>query len=72
MGKKCIICDEEAIYKIKDTSDFYCQECAEENFSDLDLLIKIEEDAKRLKAFLKEKMDGYLEEDVQDDKIRED
>ena len=72
MGKKCIICDVEAIYKIKDTSDFYCQECAEENFSDLDLLIKIEEDAKRLKAFLKEKMDGYLEEDVQDDKIRED
>jgi hypothetical protein len=72
MGKKCIICDVGAIYKIKNTSDFYCQECAEENFNDLDLLIKIEEDAKRLKAFLKEKMEGYLDEDVQDDKIRED
>jgi len=71
MGKKCIICCEGAVYKIKDTSDFYCQECAEENFNDLNLLIKVEEEAQRLKAFLKEKVEGYIE-DVQDDKIRED
>jgi len=61
MGKKCIICNEEACYKIKDTSDYYCQECAEENFSDLNLLITMEEEAKRLKEYLKERMDDLVE-----------
>ncbi len=56
MVKKCIICEAEAVYKIKDNPDFYCQECAEENFSDLSLLVKVEEEAQRLKAALKEKM----------------
>jgi len=57
MSKKCIVCDAEATYKIKDTSDYYCQECAQENFADLSLLVKVEEEAQRLKAFveLKEK-----------------
>ena len=66
----------------------YCQECAEENFSDLDLLVKVEEEAQRLKEFLKEKMDDLVkneeeldkmiiikekkEDDEQDDKDRED
>ena len=88
MVKKCIICEAEAVYKIKDNSDFYCQECAEENFSDLDLLVKVEEEAQRLKEFLKEKMDDLVkneeeldkmiiikekkEDDEQDDKDRED
>ncbi len=49
MAKKCIICNEEAAYKIKDTPDFYCPDCAQENFNDLTLLIKVEEDAQRLK-----------------------
>lgn len=53
MGKKCIICNAEAIYKIKDTSDYYCQDCAQENFADLTLLVKVEEEAQRLKEFLK-------------------
>jgi len=57
MGKKCIICNEEAKYKIKDTSDCYCQECAEENFADLTVLVKVEEEAQRLKKFLLEKVD---------------
>ena len=58
MGKKCIICgEEEAVYKIKDTSDFYCEECAQENFSDLSVLVKVEEEAQRLKEFLEEKID---------------
>lgn len=52
MGKKCIVCDAEAAYKIKDTSDYYCQECAQENFADLSLLVKVEEEAQRLKAFV--------------------
>lgn len=54
MGKKCIICNAEATYKIKDTSDYYCQECAQENFADLTLLVKVEEEAQRLKEFLKD------------------
>jgi len=61
MGKKCIICNEEAGYKIKDTSDYYCQECAEENFNDLNLLVTMEEEAKRLKEYLKSKMDDLVE-----------
>ena len=57
--KKCIVCSEqEAQYKIKDTPDYYCQECAEENFADLTMLIKVEEEAQKLKQFLKEKMEG--------------
>jgi hypothetical protein len=57
MVKKCIVCGEEATYKIKDTSDYYCQECAEENFADLSMLIKLEEEAQKLKMFLKEKLE---------------
>jgi hypothetical protein len=57
MGKRCIICNEEAGYKIKDTSDYYCQECAEENFNDLSLLVTMEEEAKRLKEYLKERIE---------------
>ena len=54
MGKKCIICDAEATHKIKDTSDYYCPECAQENFADLSLLVKVEEEAQRLKAFVEQ------------------
>ena len=63
MVKKCIICGEPAVFKIKNTLDYYCQECAEENFSDLSLLQKIEEEAQALKKFVEDKIDG----DIQDD-----
>ena len=63
MAKKCIICEENASYKIKDTPDFYCEECAEENFSDLNLLVKVEEEAHRLKEIIKEKLDEILEKE---------
>ena len=53
----CIMCDEKAKYKIKDTMNYYCLECAKENFSDIDILLKIEDEAKRLKQFLDEKID---------------
>jgi len=56
MGKKCIIYHEEAIFRIKDTADYYCQECAEDNFADLTLLVKMEEEAQRLQEFVHEKM----------------
>ena len=56
LGKKCIICGEEATFCIKGTSDYYCQECAEENFADLSVLQKVEEEAQRLSEIIKEKM----------------
>lgn len=62
MVKKCIICEEEATHKIKNTSDFYCKGCAEENFSDLNMLVTLEEEAQRLKQFLKQQV-----EEVQQD-----
>ena len=56
MAKRCIVCDTGAEYKIKDTSDFYCKECALENFSDLAMLINVEEEAQQLKFFIKERL----------------
>ncbi len=56
MGKKCIICHQEATFQIKDTSDYYCPECAEDNFADLSVLVKVEEEAQRLKELIKEKL----------------
>ena len=55
MKKKWIVCNNEAEYKIKDTSDYYCPDCAEENFADLSMLLKVEEEAKRLKTLVDEK-----------------
>ncbi len=63
MAKKCIVCYKEAEYKIKDTSDYYCNFCAEENFSDVGLLIKLEEQARQLKQFLRERMEENVQED---------
>ncbi len=64
MGKKCIICNAEAILQIKDTSDYYCQECTEENFGDISMLVKIEEEAQRLKRYVERKLEQV--EDEQD------
>ncbi|MCB9361950.1 hypothetical protein H6504_00805 [Candidatus Woesearchaeota archaeon] len=50
MGKKCIICDAEAQYCIKDSTTYYCVECARETFSDLDLLVKVTDMAQKVKA----------------------
>ena len=56
MGKKCIICGKEAEYGIKDSNEFYCQECAKEHFNDLSLLVKVEEQAKAIKKLIKDKI----------------
>lgn len=56
MAKKCIICGKEAIYRIKDSNEFYCEECAEENFDDLSVLQKVEEQAVKLKSIIDEKL----------------
>lgn len=52
MVKKCIICGEKAEFRIKDCNDFYCRECAEENFADLTLLQRVEEEAQALKKLI--------------------
>ncbi|MBT4540343.1 hypothetical protein HOC35_02420 [Candidatus Woesearchaeota archaeon] len=57
MGKRCTICEEEAKLKIKGTSDYYCDECARENFGDITVLVRIEEEAKKLKAIVDEKIE---------------
>lgn len=71
MSKKCIICNDEAVYVIKDTSDFYCTECAEEHFGDVTMLIRVEDEAQKLKDFVKERLapqevDGEREEHESD------
>jgi len=63
MAKKCIICSKEATLCIKDTSDYYCQECAEDNFEDLSYLAKIEE--------IKLSMIDSLIDDVKEEKVDE-
>tara|TARA_Y100000310_G_C20650620_1_gene799219 strand:+ start:734 stop:982 length:249 start_codon:yes stop_codon:yes gene_type:complete len=69
MVKKCIVCSEEAEFKIKDTSDYYCKPCAEENFADLTMLVTMEEEAQRLKEYLKEKMEDLTKSDEELDQI---
>lgn len=56
MAKKCIICEEkEAKYCIKDSNECYCEECAEEHFADISMLVKVEKQAKKLKRLIEEK-----------------
>ncbi|MFH1641993.1 MAG: hypothetical protein ABIC04_03770 [Nanoarchaeota archaeon] len=57
MPKKCIICDKEATLCIKDTSDYYCVECAQDQFADISYLQKMEEEAQKLKRILAEKLE---------------
>ncbi len=55
MGKKCIICDEEAKFHIKDSSEYYCEDCAKEHFSDISVLVSVEEQARKIKQMIEEK-----------------
>jgi hypothetical protein len=57
MPRKCMICGENAVYSIKDSSDFYCEECAKESFSDTELLEKLEDRAKAIKKLVDERID---------------
>ena len=54
MAKKCIICRCEAKYKIKDSSEFYCEECAKEHFADTSYLQRVEDAANELKKIIDE------------------
>lgn len=64
MGKKCCICGEEAKLKIKNSSDYYCEECAIDSFGDISVLVSVEEDAKKLKAVVDEKAKQGNDEDA--------
>ncbi len=66
MAKKCILCGKPAKYSIKDTSDFYCEECAKEQFSDLKLLVNVEETAKKIKRMIHEKIEEDEGESVEE------
>ncbi len=48
MPKKCILCEKEAEYCIKGSSESYCKECAVEQFHDVDYLQKIEKESKKI------------------------
>lgn len=52
-----MICNKEAEFKIKNSNESYCVGCAEENFGDVSLLVKVEEEAQKLKDTIKERMD---------------
>lgn len=64
MTKKCIICNKPAVYRIKDTPDFYCNDCAEENFGDVNLLVRVEEEAQKLKEYIETKVNGDFDDDT--------
>ncbi|MBI4990483.1 hypothetical protein HZB96_00125 [Candidatus Gottesmanbacteria bacterium] len=48
MKKKCLICEEEAQYAIKNTKDYYCKECAEEQFGDITYLVSFAQKEEKL------------------------
>ena len=52
---RCTICGKDAKFALKGTSGAYCEPCAKDHFSDLDLLESLESQAKALKERLKEK-----------------
>ena len=56
MVKKCIICEEEAAFRIKEGSEFYCKECAQESFADLSLLQKFQQEAIVIKDLVNGKL----------------
>ena len=57
MPKKCFICEKPAEFCIKDSSECYCIKCAKEHFSDLSYLVKLEEDAKKIRELLSQKLE---------------
>jgi hypothetical protein len=61
MPKRCIICGKEARFMVKDSSDFYCEECALEQFGELSLLVKVEDQAAKLKKAVDDKLDTQSE-----------
>lgn len=68
MQKKCTLCGDPAQYAIKGSTEFYCEECALENFGDLSYLITVEQQALELKKFVDKQINSVSEdlEDIKD------
>ena len=63
MPKKCIICGKPAKFLIKGTSDYYCEECGEENFADISMLQTVEDKEREEAALPEEDTDEDADED---------
>jgi hypothetical protein len=62
--KKCIICQtKKAAFCIKGTSNCYCYHCAVEQFGDLGLLVRLENEANKLMHFIQEKINENIEDE---------
>ena len=57
MAKKCIVCDKDAEFCVKGSSEYYCEECAQEHFADISYLQKVEEQARMLKKLVEDNTD---------------
>lgn len=64
MTKKCIICGAEAEFYIKNSSEYYCEECALMQFGDLGYLLRLDRKAKILRDYLKEKEGAQYDEEL--------
>lgn len=60
MPKRCIICGEPAEFGIKGSREFYCKDCAEMQFGDVAMLVKVEDEAKKLKRYIEDREDFKL------------
>lgn len=64
MAKKCTICGKDALFKIKDSSDYYCDGCAQDYFADVSMLVRVEDEAKKLKKAIEEKYEELEDEEA--------
>jgi len=63
MAKKCTLCSAEARYMIKDSSEYYCDECALENFSDVGVLQPIEDTNKKSEHLVEDATEDISEDE---------
>jgi hypothetical protein len=71
MPKKCIICGKPAKFLIKGTSDYYCEECAEENFAEISMLQTVEEKETEETNISAEETDEDADDEQEDDGLEE-
>jgi len=57
MNKSCVICGNPAVFMIKESQDAYCEICATDCFSDTSFLVKVEDQAKKLKELVKKRIE---------------
>ena len=66
MTKKCTVCGEqEAKFVIKGTTNYYCEECAQEMFDDITVLQTVEEQANKLKKIVDDDEEQIDEQEKQ-------